>query len=154
MPALRTMSASLDDHARLTENLRCEINTLGYPRAALFGFALAVVAYNLLVFVRQALASGPGSPAAEEISSYYLGNEVASVSEGLAIAVLPRTWQRLAALPAQEFAAWVRGVVAGIDWRTYRKSPRGPKKSAKVQRTQRGAHRSTARVLNEKGHKT
>jgi IS4 transposase len=30
----------------LTESARCEINTLGYPRAALFGFALAVVAYQ------------------------------------------------------------------------------------------------------------
>jgi IS4 transposase len=138
----------------LTESLRCEIDTLGYPRAALFGFALAVAAYNLLVFVRQALACGPASPAVEEVSSYHLGNEVASVSEGLAIAVPAEAWRRLAALSAADFAAWVRGVVAGIDWRTYRKSRRGPKKPAKVQRTQRGAHRSTARVLNETRHQT
>ncbi|HZT67926.1 MAG TPA: transposase [Acidimicrobiales bacterium] len=138
----------------LTDNLRCEINTLGYPRAALFGFALAVAAYNLLVFVRQALAAGPSSPAVEEVSSYYLGNEVATVSEGLAIAVPVERWQRLAARTAMEFAAWVRGVVAGINWRTYRKSPRGPKKPVTVTRTQRGAHRSTARVLKQKGHKT
>ena len=44
----------------LTEGLRCEIDTLGYPQAALFGFALAVVAYNLLVATRAALASGLG----------------------------------------------------------------------------------------------
>lgn len=138
----------------LTENLRCEINTLGYPKAALFGFALAVAAYNLLVFVRQALAVGAASPAVEDLSSYYLGNEVATVSEGLAIAVPPERWQCFAALSAQDFAAWVRGVVAGIDGRTYRKSRRGPKKPVAVKRTQRGAHRSTARVLNEKGHKT
>ena len=137
----------------LTDNLCCEINTLGYPKAALFGFALAVTAYNLLVFVRQALACGPGGPAVAEVSSYYLANEVASVSEGLAIAVPPQTWQRLAALSAKDFAAWVRGVVGGIDWRTYRKSPRGPKKPVAVKRTQRGAHRSTARVLKEKRHK-
>jgi IS4 transposase len=138
----------------LTESLRCEIDTLGYPRAALFGFALAVAAYNLLVFVRQALACGADSPAAEAVSSYHLGNEVASVSEGLAIAVPAPTWQRLAALSAEDFAAWVRGVVAGIDWRTYRKSPRGPKKPTAVQRTRRGAHRSTARVLEERRHQT
>jgi hypothetical protein len=138
----------------LTENLCCEINTLGYPKAALFGFALAVVAYNVLAFLRQALAAGLSGPAAEEISSYYLGNEVASVSEGLAIAVPAVTWQRFAALSAGDLAAWVRGVVAGIDWRTYRKSPRGPKKPVAVKRTRRGAHRSTARVLMENGHKT
>lgn len=138
----------------LTENLRCEINTLGYPRAALFGFALAVAAYNVLVFVRQALSCGPDGPAPDEVSSYHLGNEVASVSEGLAIAVPAPTWQRFAALSAEDFAAWVSGVVAGIDWRTYRKSPRGPKRPVAVKRTRRGAHRSTARVLVEKGHKT
>ena len=137
----------------LTDDLRCEVNTLGYPRAALFGFALAVAAYNLLVFVRQALAAGPAGPAAEEISSYHLGNEVATVSEGLAIAVPPERWQRFAAWSAEEFAAWARGVAGGIDWRTYRKSRRGPKKPVAVQRTRRGAHRSTARVLKEKGHK-
>jgi Transposase DDE domain len=138
----------------LTESLCCEINTLGYPRAALFGFALAVAAYNLLVFVRQALAAGPASPAAEAISSYYLGNEVATVSEGLAIAVPAEAWHRFAAQTAAEFATWVRGVVAGIDWRSYRKNPRGPKKPTAVQRTRRGAHRSTARVLQEKRHQT
>jgi Transposase DDE domain len=134
----------------LTENLCCEIHTLGYPKAALFGFALAMTAYNLLVFIRQALAAGPASPPVADISSYYLANEVAAVSEGLAIAVSPERWQRFATMSAGEFAAWVRGVVRGIDWRTYRKSRRGPKKPAAVKRTCRGAHRSTARVLE--GH--
>ena len=80
----------------LTENLRCEINTLGYPKAALFGFALAVAAYNQLVLVRQALAACPRGPAAAEVSSYYLAHEVAAVAEGLAIAVPEATWQRFA----------------------------------------------------------
>ena len=35
-----------------------EINTLGYPKAALFGFCLALVAYNMLAVVMAALASG------------------------------------------------------------------------------------------------
>jgi Transposase DDE domain len=131
----------------LTENLCCEINTLGYPKAALFGFALAVTAYNLLVLLRQALTVGPGGPAIAEISSYYLANEVATVSEGLAIAVPAAQWQRFAQMSAGVFAEWLRGVVRGINWRTYRKSRRGPKKPVKVKRTRRGAHRSTARVL-------
>jgi hypothetical protein len=131
----------------LTENLCCEINTLGYPKAALFGFALAVTAYNLLVLVRQALAAGPGAPAVAEISSYYLANEVATVSEGMAIAVPGEQWQRFAHMSARVFAEWIGGVVGGINWRTYRKSRRGPKKPVAVKRTRRGAHRSTAREL-------
>lgn len=131
----------------LTENLCCEIDTLGYPKAALFGFALAVAAYNVLVLIRQALAAGPAGPSVAEVSSYYLANEVASVSEGLAIAVPAESWQRFARMSAAAFAAWLREVAAGIDWRRYRKSPRGPKKPVTVKRTRRGAHRSTARVL-------
>ena len=33
------------------------INTLGYPKAALFGFCLALVAYNMLAVVMAALRS-------------------------------------------------------------------------------------------------
>lgn len=135
----------------LTENLCCEINTLGYPKAALFGFALAVTAYNVLVLVRQALAASPGGPAVAEVSSYYLANEVAAVSEGLAIAVPEQTWDRFARMPAGEFAAWLRETARGIPWQRYRKNVRGPKKPPEVKRTRRGAHRSTARVLE--GHK-
>jgi hypothetical protein len=131
----------------LEETLQSEINTLGYPKAALFGFALAVTAYNLLVLVRQALAAGREGPAVAEISSYYLANEVAAVSEGMAIAVPAEQWQRFAKLSVAAFAEWLRGVVGGINWRTYRKSRRGPKKPVVVKRTRRGAHRSTARVL-------
>src|SRR5512144_1616082 len=72
----------------LTVSLRCEINTLGYPKAALFGFALAVVSYNLLVLTRAALASGLGEEAGEEaLSSYHMATQVAAVSEGMMIAV-------------------------------------------------------------------
>ena len=41
-----------------------------------------------------------------------------------------------------------------IDLPRYKKAQRGPKKPVEVKRTQRGAHRSTARVLNEQRHKT
>jgi hypothetical protein len=133
----------------LTESLRCEINTLGYPKAALFGFAVAVTAYNLLVLTRQALAAGPGGPAVAEMSSYSLANEVAAVSEGLAIAVPSACWQGFADMTAAAFAAWLQEVARGIDWARYRKSPRGPKKPVVVRRTRRGAHRSTMRVLQD-----
>lgn len=115
----------------LTENLRCEINTLGFPKAALFGFALAMTAYNVVVLIRQTVAAGPAGPPASELSSYYMANEVAAVSEGL--------------------AAWLHEMARTIRWQKYRKNPWGPKKPRQVQRSQRGAHRSTAREL--KNHK-
>jgi hypothetical protein len=45
----------------LTENLCCEINTLGYPKAALFTFYIALVVYNLLSTIQAALRSVYGT---------------------------------------------------------------------------------------------
>jgi IS4 transposase len=133
----------------LTDNLRCEINTLGYPKAALFGFALAMVAYNLMVFTRAGVAAGVGEEISgpEVISTYYLALEVASTTRGMLIAVPPSEWQRFVEMTAAEFTDWLYHVTSKIDWRPYRKSPRGPKKPVDVKRTKRGAHRSTAREL-------
>ena len=135
----------------LTVSLRCEIDTLGYPKTALFGFALAVVAYNLLVTTRAALASGLGEEVGgvELLSSYHMAVQVAAVDEGMSIAVPPSAWQRFVEMTAAEFAAWLDAVAQEIDWRRYRKRPRGPKKPAVVKRTSRGAHRSTARELDK-----
>ncbi len=41
----------------LTDVLRCEVETLGYPRAALFSFATAVLAYNVYAVVKAAAQS-------------------------------------------------------------------------------------------------
>jgi hypothetical protein len=132
----------------LTDYLRCEINTLGYPKAALFGFALALTAYNLMMVIKQALASGQGRQQVEtELSGYYLAEEVATVSHGLAIALPEATWDRFAEMSTPEMANWLQRTARSIDWRRYRKNKRGPKKAVQVKRTQRGAHRSTARVL-------
>jgi IS4 transposase len=61
----------------LTEDLRCEINTLGYPRAALFGFCLALVAYNAVSVVKAALRAAHGKEfVQEQLSMYYVTLEV------------------------------------------------------------------------------
>lgn len=134
----------------LTESLRCEVNTLGYPKAALFAFALAVTAYNVLVLVRQALDSEWSRKQQKiELSSYHLATEVATVSDGLAIAIAEETWQCFAAMSAARFAQWLLSVAKRVDRRRYRKNPRGPKKPTQIKRTSRGAHRSTARELQE-----
>ena len=50
----------------LAEHLASEINTLGYPRAALFGFCVGLVAYNVLSVVQAALRSVHGAKKIEE----------------------------------------------------------------------------------------
>ena len=133
----------------LTVSLRCEVNTLGYPKAARFAFALALVAYNVLQVIRAALRSGQGRRVDGELSSYHLAVEVATVADGLVIALPEACWRRFGALPAAAFAGWLHAAARGLDWGRYRKSTRGPKKEVVVRRTRRGAHRSTARELQE-----
>jgi hypothetical protein len=55
-----------------------EINPLGSPKAALFGFCLALVAYNMLAVVMAALRSVHGAKTIDqELSLYYVANDIA-----------------------------------------------------------------------------
>jgi hypothetical protein len=61
----------------LTDVLRCEVKTLGYPRAALFSFATAVLAYNTYAVVRASLRAAHGAEAIKDkLSDYHLMGEV------------------------------------------------------------------------------
>ena len=57
----------------LATALASEINTLAYPQAALFGFGVAVVTYNVLAIAKAALAQAHGAERIDrEFSDYYL----------------------------------------------------------------------------------
>ena len=58
---------------QLTETLTCEVNALGYPKAALFGFCLALMAYNAVAVMKAALRAVDGQEKVHQaISPYYL----------------------------------------------------------------------------------
>lgn len=52
----------------LAMDLRSEITTLGYPRAALFGFAVGVLAYHVVSTMKASLRAEVGREAAEQLS--------------------------------------------------------------------------------------
>ena len=57
----------------ITDTFNCELNTLAYPKAALFVFCVAIVAFNLLSTVKAALKSVHGVGKVEAgLSDYYL----------------------------------------------------------------------------------
>ena len=63
----------------LEAHLHSEINSLGYPKAALFGFCIALLAYNVLAVVKAALRSVHGEEKiADEVSGYYLAGHLAA----------------------------------------------------------------------------
>lgn len=134
---------------RLTEDLRCEIDTLAYPKAALFGFCTACVAYNAVSLVKAALRAAQGAKyVQEELSTYYLTLEVARVTPGMLIAVPAQDWEVFAVMSAERFAAALVNMAGRIDRRKYAKHKRGPKRpQPKKIPAKRCHHVSTARIL-------
>lgn len=136
----------------LAQNLEGEIETLGYPRAALFGFCAALVCYNVLSVVLAALRATHGAETVEEkLSFYYLCDEVASTYRGLEIAVVDAYWTRnYANLTPTRLARELIRIAKLVQLSRYRKHKRGPKKPvAKMNKKHRG-HVSTARILAQR----
>lgn len=133
----------------LTTQLRCEINTLGYPPAALFGFAVAAVAFNSLAVVKAALRSVQGMAAIDEgVSGYYLAIEMANTADSFTAVLDPADWSQLRTLGVTAFTEWLRMLAAWANLRKYRKHTRGPKKpAAKRVHNPRQPHVSVARLL-------
>jgi len=130
-----------------------EINTLGYPKAALFGFCLALVAYNVLAVVLAALRSVHGEETVdEEISLYYIANEISMTYHGMMIAVPEREWDVFYAMSTADLAAILIELARGVRLQAFRKSPRRPQKPrSQDKRPARQGHVSTAKLLRKRG---
>ena len=126
-----------------------EINTLGYPKAALFGFCLALVAYNMLAVVLAALRSVHGAePIDQELSLYYVANDIAQTYHGMMIAIPEDEWHVFSRMRPAEMVATLRELAQKVCLKGYRKSPRGPKKPRpKREGTTKASHVSTAKLL-------
>jgi hypothetical protein len=133
----------------LTVDLACEVDTLGYPKAALFGFCVALVAYNVVAVVKGALRAAHGAEYVEEqLSMYYLTLEVAQVATGLEIALGPDPWEIFQQMSTAEFAATLVTIAKHLDPAKYTKHKRGPKKQPpKKLSGKHHSHISTARIL-------
>jgi IS4 transposase len=133
----------------LTEDLRCEINTLGYPKAALFGFCLALVAYNAVSVVKAALRAAHGKEFVEEqLSMYYVTLEVAQVVTGMNIAIPEKHWEIFRRMSVQDFADTMVELAQRMDLRKYTKHKRPPTKHpTKKISGKKIKHVSTARIL-------
>lgn len=136
----------------LTETLSCEIRTIGYPRAALFAFAVALVAYNVLAVVRGALRSVHGIETIEqEVSTYYLADEIAGTYRGMMIALPPKEWHCFRTMTPVELAACLKELAARVKLSAFRKHPRGPKKPRTQRQSAKGKpHVATARLLEKR----
>ena len=134
-----------------TENFHCEIKTLGYPRAALFSFCMALVAYNLVSTLQGVLAGVHGSDCPSKLSYYYLAEELDATYQGMMIALPPEEWQDLATISLPQFSSLLRDWANSVNLKAFTSAPRKPKKKKpKPPYDRRHPHVSTARLLAEK----
>jgi IS4 transposase len=135
--------------------LNGEVNTLGYPKAALFAFCVALVSYNVLSVVKAALRSVHGVEAVEEVSGYFLADEIAGTHRGMMIAIPADEWVVFAGLTASALGEILKGLAAKVRLSTLRKHRRGPKRpQPKRASGAKISHVSTARLLADRERRT
>ncbi len=133
----------------LTTVLTCEIKALGYPQAALFGFCLAVAAYNAVALVQASLRTVHGPEIVEEqVSWYYVCTHIAKVYEGMMMAVPASQWRIFREMDAGTFAGVLQQLAKNIDLAKFQKHPRGPKKPRPPKTSgAKTKHVATARII-------
>jgi hypothetical protein len=138
----------------VTQTLNCEPNTLGYPKAALFAFCLALVASNAVALLKAALRAVHEDKTVAQMSSYYMALEVQQTYRGMMIALPPSKWERFRGLPVADLAQVLRQVARRVQPANYAKAKRGPKKPPPPKgKYQNGGHVSTHRLLlNRRQH--
>jgi hypothetical protein len=110
----------------LTQSLHCEVPGLGQPRAALFAFAMALVAANALAIVRGTLRAVYGVETEVEISGYYLADEVAGDYRTLMKYLPPEQWSGWHGLPATAMAKLLATIAQYVKLTGLTRSHRGP----------------------------
>ena len=136
----------------VTRSVVCEVPSLAHPKAALLAFALALCACNALRIVTRALEVSQGAAhPEEEVSSYYMVNELIGAYDGMVVVLPELVWQRFFRMTAAAFAAWLLQVASRANWAKYRKGKRGPKKPVeKIKGGRTSPHVSTKRLLEAK----
>lgn len=138
----------------ITTNLRCEINTLGYPDAALFGFSIALLIYNVLSVAQAALRDSQTDTRKIErnVSMHAIANEISSVWRGMEIAVPSEVWTEIYAdLTPKQLVSHLRSVARKANlahYTTYKWYPKRPQ--PKRISGNRGNHVATQKILDKR----
>ena len=134
-----------------TETFHCEIKTLGYPRAALFSFCMALVAYNLFSCLKAVLGSVHSTDIEGKLSYYYLAEELDATYQGNHHALPPEDWQDLGTMSQPQFSSRLQDWARLVNLKAFTSAPRKPKKKKpKPPYDPSHPHVSTARLLAEK----
>lgn len=114
---------------KLESYLNSEINSLGYPKAALFGFCMALVAFNMYAVIMAALrAAHPDKNIDDEVSDYYIAEEIATIYNGMNLFLEKEDWIPFVERSASEIAIILLYLASHVNLKKFKKHKRGPKK--------------------------
>ena len=135
---------------KLEKYLNSEINSLGYPKAALFGFCMALVAFNLYAVVMAAMrAAHPDKNIHDEVSDYYIAEEIATTCNGMNLILEEEDWTPFVLYTRAEFCCLLLELAGKIELRKFKKHKRGIKNPPLPKNKYQGkSHVSTARLLS------
>lgn len=138
----------------LATALRSEVNTLGYPDAALFAFGIGLLLYNVLALLEAAVETAQPRRAgkARRLSPYYLSEEISSVYRGMMIAVPADQWRdAFGRMSNAQFARTLLAVAKKVKVGPLLANP-PPRKTPPAQRQSggRGGHVATQQLLHQR----
>ena len=135
--------------------LNGEIDTLAYPKAALFAFCVALVTYNALGVVKGALRAEHGEEMVDEVSTYYVADEIAGTHRGMIIAIPEEEWVVFHGLSPDAMSQLLRDLAGKVRLTSYRKQRRGPKRpQPRRESGAKATHVSTAKLLQNRKNRT
>lgn len=134
------------------QTLSCEIDTLCYPKAALFAFCLGLLACNAVALLKGALRAEHGEEVvSQQLSAYYLVLEIRQTYAGMMVAIPAACWSVFERLTDGQMARVLKDIACQVSLQRYRKTPRGPKKPPPPRRRyKRGEHVATSQLIGER----
>ena len=101
---------------------------MGYPRAALFGFCVALAAYIIISVIKAALGSVHGADFIEKnVSGYYVANEIDGVYLGMMIVVGNNGWIVFRDMPPNELVRLLKYLARKVTLSKYQSTLEAPK---------------------------
>jgi hypothetical protein len=135
----------------LEKNLNSEVNTLGYPKAAIFAFCTALVSFNIMETIVSTLRSVHGEVVDEKVSNYYIAEQISAVSAGLSIAISDDEWGQLNKLSIPSYAKILMDIATQVKLKTLKKHKRAPKGPATIRTfDKKHPHVSTHKLISKR----
>jgi len=103
----------------------------------------------IIAVIKAALSSVHGAKMVDnDLSGYYVADEISGVYRGMMIAISPDKWRIFRNLSQSELVSLLRYLAANVKMSRFKKHPRGPKKPKQERvRDPKHPHVSTARLL-------